>query len=302
MVKRNEEQTQVSHSLLQQDDIPKEASLVQIYGPNLGQRHIIDSQEIVLGRDSRNEIVIDSDTVSRSHAKVYFDENRIFIKDLKSTNGTRVNDLEINTCVLQNGDHIKIGSCIFKFLTGGNAEALYHEEIYRMAIIDGLTGVPNRRYFEEFLERELARAQRYRRPLALALIDADHFKRINDTCGHLAGDYVLRLLARVVRETTRREELFARYGGEEFALVMPEKSPAQALTFANRLCSLIQNTQFKFDGEKIQVTVSIGLCNLDPTISTVSEFVESTDSALYEAKSRGRNQVFVQSEKKPEQS
>ena len=292
MVGRNEEKTQVSNVVVQHD-LPKEASLVQIYGPSLGQRYVIDAQEIILGRDSRSEIVIDSDTVSRSHARIYVQGNRVYVEDLKSTNGTRVNDLEVNACVLQNGDHLKVGSVIFKFITGGNAEALYHEEIYRMAIVDGLTGVPNRRYFEEFLERELARAIRYQRPLALAVIDADHFKQVNDNFGHLAGDYVLRLMAKIATETTRREELFARYGGEEFVLVMPEKSPEQALQYTEKLRALIESTHFEFDGETIPVTVSIGLANLVPDIRSVSGFVQAADSALYEAKSGGRNQVFI---------
>ena len=292
MVGPNEEKTQVS-DVVPQQDLPKEASLVQIYGPSLGQRYVIDSQEMVMGRDSRSEIVIDSDTVSRSHARVYVEGNRVYVQDLESTNGTRVNDLEVSACVLQNGDHLKIGSVIFKFITGGNAESLYHEEIYRMAIVDGLTGVPNRRYFEEFLERELARAVRYKRPLALAVIDADHFKQVNDNFGHLAGDYVLRLMARVARETTRREELFARYGGEEFVLVMPEKSAEHAHQYTEKLRGLIEGTHFEFDGETIAVTVSIGLANLTPEIRSVSEFVQAADSALYEAKSRGRNRVFV---------
>lgn len=292
MVGPNEEKTQVS-DVIPQQDLPKEASLVQIYGPNLGQRYVIDAQEMVMGRDSRSEIVIDSDTVSRSHARIYVEGNRVYVQDLESTNGTRVNDLEVSACALQNGDHLKIGSVIFKFITGGNAESLYHEEIYRMAIVDGLTEVPNRRYFEEFLERELARAIRYQRPLALAVIDADHFKQVNDNYGHLAGDYVLRLMARVARETTRREELFARYGGEEFVLVMPEKSAEHAHQYAEKLRNLIEGTHFEFDGETISVTVSIGLANITPEIRSVSGFVQAADTALYEAKSRGRNRVFV---------
>ena len=292
MVGPNEEKTQVS-DVSPQQDLPKEASLVQIYGPSLGQRYVIDAQEMVMGRDSRSEIVIDSDTVSRSHARIYVEGNRVYVQDLESTNGTRVNDLEVSACALQNGDHLKIGSVIFKFITGGNAESLYHEEIYRMAIVDGLTEVPNRRYFEEFLERELARAIRYQRPLALAVIDADHFKQVNDNYGHLAGDYVLRLMARVARETTRREELFARYGGEEFVLVMPEKSAEHAHQYAEKLRNLIEGTHFEFDGETISVTVSIGLANLTPEIRSVSGFVQAADTALYEAKSRGRNRVCV---------
>ena len=122
-----------------------------------------------------------------------------------STNGTYVNDEQISREFgLQNGDRIKVGPTIFKYLSGADVEAQYHEEIYRMTIIDGLTGAHNKRAFLEFLEREIARCARHRRPLSLLMFDIDHFKSINDTHGHLTGDAVLkemskRLLGRIRR-------------------------------------------------------------------------------------------------------
>ena len=287
-----EDKTQVSN-VAPAEDAPKEASLIQIYGPNLGQRYVIDRPEIKIGRDASNDIVIDSDTVSRSHARLFVLNKRVLVKDLKSTNGSRINDEEVDQKELRNGDQLKIGSVIFKFIAGGNNEAFYHEAIHRLAIEDGLTGVANRRYFDEFLERELARAIRYKRPLAVAILDADHFKSINDTYGHLAGDHILQTLARVASETTRREELFARYGGEEFVLVMPEKSPEQAAQYAEKLRSLIETTAFEFEGQKIPVTVSIGVANLSNKIRSVSSFAQEADRALYEAKETGRNRVCI---------
>ena len=287
-----EDKTQVSN-VVAAEDAPKEASLIQIYGPNLGQRYVIDRPEIKIGRDASNDIVIDSDTVSRSHARLFVLNKRVLVKDLKSTNGSRINDEEVDQKELRNGDQLKIGSVIFKFIAGGNNEAFYHEAIHRLAIEDGLTGVANRRYFDEFLERELARAIRYQRPLAVAILDADHFKSINDTYGHLAGDHILQTLARVASETTRREELFARYGGEEFVLVMPEKSPEQAAQYAEKLRSLIETTAFEFEGQKIPVTVSIGVANLSNKIRSVSSFAQEADRALYEAKETGRNRVCI---------
>src|SRR5204862_137857 len=136
--------------------------------------------------------------------------------------------------VLRDADFLKIGAAIFKFLSGTGVEASYYEEIYRMTIVDGLTGAYNKRYFLEFLEREIARCARYRRPLSLLMFDIDHFKAINDKHGHLTGDYVLRELSRRLLARVRREELLARYGGEEFAAVLPETDLNGARTFAEQ--------------------------------------------------------------------
>jgi diguanylate cyclase (GGDEF)-like protein len=159
-----------------------------------------------------------------------------------------------------------------------------------MTIHDGLTGVPNRRHFEDFLERELARALRYDRPLSLMLFDIDHFKKTNDTFGHLAGDFVLRRLASVVNQTIRREELIARYGGEEFVVVMPETRITEARKFAERLRQLVAGTDFEFDERKIVVTISVGVACLAHGL-TRDQFIHLADQALYQAKANGRNQV-----------
>ena len=111
-----------------------------------------------------------------------------------------------------------MGDCIFRFLAGGNIEAAYHEEIQRLSTLDPLTGLHNRRYLDEFLEREIERAARHQRTLAVVLFDIDHFKTINDRCGHLAGDFTLRSLASRIKGMTRADELLSRYGGEEFCI------------------------------------------------------------------------------------
>ena len=134
-------------------------------------------------------------------------------------------DVPVQRSHLRDSDLVKIGSAIFKFLSGSGIETAYHEEIYRMTIVDGLTGAHNKRYFVEFLEREIARCSRYGRPLSLLMFDIDHFKQINDVHGHLTGDFVLKELARRLLARIRKEELLARYGGEEFAVVLPEDRP-----------------------------------------------------------------------------
>src|SRR5205823_7659831 len=139
------------------------------------------------------------DSVSRRHAKVVRAGSGWQVVDLGSTNGSYVNDSQITEYGLRDGDLLKIGNAIFKFLIGGNVESAYHEEIYRMTIIDGLTQAYNKRFLVDNLERELARSGRNKRSVSLVMFDIDFFKRVNDRHGHLTGDYVLKELARRVR-------------------------------------------------------------------------------------------------------
>jgi two-component system cell cycle response regulator len=141
----------------------KEACLVVIYGSELGKKYNLNSSSLVIGRSSKCDIQIDQESISRNHSKIVNTGKSILVRDLGSTNGTYVNDEPIDEYVLRDGDLIKIGRTIFKFLTGGNIENAYHEEIYRLTTIDGLTQIFNKRYFLETIEREIARSQRYRR-------------------------------------------------------------------------------------------------------------------------------------------
>jgi diguanylate cyclase (GGDEF)-like protein len=215
------------------------------------------------------------------------------VVDLGSTNGTYVNDSEIHgETPLRNGDLIKVGGVVFKFISGGNIEGRYHEEIYRMTIIDGLTQIHNKRYFTDFLDREIARCARYGRALSLILFDLDHFKGINDRHGHLAGDFVLKKVAGRVSQQIRREELFARYGGEEFAVVLPESDLEKASIFAEKIRCLVEGMTFRFDGCEITATISAGVTTATgPT--DLLEFIKVADERLYEAKRRGRNRVVA---------
>ncbi|HEY0882092.1 MAG TPA: GGDEF domain-containing protein, partial [Archangium sp.] len=203
--------------------VSRAAALVLIHGEDLGRKFDLTNPETMIGRSSKCDIQVDQDSVSRNHARLRVDGSKIVVEDLGSTNGTLVNDEAIEEPHrLRNGDLVKIGRTIFKFIASNNIEAAYHDEIYRMTTVDGLTQVFNRRYFEDAIERELSRARRYTRPLSLILLDIDYFKKINDTFGHLAGDHVLKEVALTLRAKTRKEDVFARYGGEEFAILLPE--------------------------------------------------------------------------------
>jgi diguanylate cyclase (GGDEF)-like protein len=272
---------------------PEQACLVLIYPPGaeLGKRYELRSVgDIIIGRGADCDIQIDRDSVSRKHARVQRAGNGWQVIDLGSTNGSYVNDGQITQTSLRDGDLLKIGNAIFKFLVGGNVESSYHEEIYRMTIIDGLTQAYNKRYFVENLEKEIPRCARHQRPLSLVMFDIDHFKKINDEHGHLTGDYVLRELARRVRSRVRKEEVFARYGGEEFALTLPETSHEQAVKVGEDLRKLVASEPFDFEGDRIPVTISVGVGTVDEEVATEA-FIKVADDNLYKAKRSGRDRV-----------
>jgi two-component system cell cycle response regulator len=269
-----------------------QSCLVVIYGPELGRRFELPEGDLTIGRDVACDVRVDLDNVSRRHARVSRKAGKAFVSDLGSTNGTFVNDSEVlQETELRSGDLVKIGGTIFKFLYGGDVESQFHEEIYRITIVDGLTQCYNNRYFLEFLEREMARALRYGRPLSLMIFDIDHFKQVNDTFGHLAGDQVLRELAALVRTMVRKEECFARYGGEEFVLVSPEGGPERVRKFAEKIRRLTELHPFVFEGKPIYVTLSIGVADMSPELREPRRFIRRADENLYVAKRTGRNRI-----------
>ena len=270
------------------------ACLVLIYppGPDMGRRFLLDKNEIVLGRGSDCDIHVDRDSVSRRHARVYREGNQWMLQDLDSTNGSYVNDMPVQRAPIRDSDFLKIGAAIFKFLSGTSIETSYYEEIYRMTIIDALTGAHNKRYFIEFLEREIARCSRYGRPLSLLMFDIDHFKQINDTHGHLTGDYVLREMSGRLLGRIRKEELLARYGGEEFACVLPETTHEGALHFGEQIRQIVGGQPFQYEGDTFTVTISVGVATLDGESMDPLSFIKRADSNLYRAKHEGRNRVI----------
>jgi diguanylate cyclase (GGDEF)-like protein len=257
----------------------------------LGKRFVLDGPRMRVGRGADNAIVLEGDSVSRQHA--YFERRGAhwFVVDDGSTNGTYVNERQIvREAQLKTNDRIKVGPTILKYLSGADAEAKYHEEIYKMTIVDGLTQIHNKRYLFEALEREIIRARRHERPLSLLMFDIDHFKSINDHYGHLAGDYVLRELADTVQSRIRRDEVFARYGGEEFVIVLPETPLEGAVALAESVRAKVEEHRFVFQGETMPVTISIG-CALVGESDTATELIQRADEKLYEAKRGGRNRV-----------
>ncbi|HEY8432615.1 MAG TPA: GGDEF domain-containing protein [Sandaracinaceae bacterium] len=272
-------------------DDAREGCLVIIYGDDLGRRVPLGAEPTIIGRSSKCDVQLDQESVSRNHARISRQRNNYVIRDLGSTNGTYVNDELIDEVVLRDGDQIKVGRTIFKFIVSGNMEAQYHEEIYRLMTVDGLTELHNKRYFNEAIEREASRSRRYQRTFSLVLFDIDHFKHINDTYGHLAGDAVLRQLGALVRNRVRRDDVPARTGGEEFAVILPEVARDGAMQLAENLRAAVEASVFKFEGTAIPVTISVGVAEWTPQLADPQELVKLADEKLYEAKRTGRNRV-----------
>lgn len=286
-------------------EVGTEACVVVIHGEALGRRFPLEypagrtsgeAIHMVVGRSGNSDLMLDIESVSRRHAEFIVQaDGRVSVRDLESTNGTYVNDRPVlGAHELRNGDLVKIGRSILKYLESDNIEAQYHEEIYRLTTTDGLTGAFNKRFFSETLEREIGRCFRYNRPLSLMMLDIDFFKKVNDTHGHLAGDAVLKQIAHVIAQNVRKEDVFARYGGEEFALILPEIEQEGAGVLAEKLRGLVQATRLRHDGIEIAVTMSFGVAGLpkDKEID-VPAFVQIADECLFKAKHGGRNRVVV---------
>ena len=276
------------------------ACVVILYGGELGRRIPLASAEASIGRDDDNAIPVDLDTISRRHARLFVRTGAHWVEDLGSTNGTFLNEERLlRPTPLRNGDLLRCGGAVFKFLEGGNLEAQYHEAIYKLTITDGLTQVANKRRFVDFLERELARATRHGRPLSLVLFDVDRFKRTNDEFGHLAGDRVLLGIASLAARQIRRDELIARYGGEEFAVVLPETGIDEAARFCERIRVLVEQERYEFEGKPLRATISLGVAALQASDS-VDSLIGRTDAHLLRAKESGRNRVVAAAAPGPE--
>jgi diguanylate cyclase (GGDEF)-like protein len=291
-----EEPTQIGtidQSILKAQSRRDRAYLIVLAGENLGQMFPVRDTETVIGRAADASVRLKDDGVSRRHAKIVHKGGEVLVEDLKSANGTLLNGQRVAQAILHDGDKIQVGSTtILKFTYADRLEEDFQQKMYEAALHDGLTRTYTKRYFLDRLPTEVAYARRHGTPLSLLMIDVDHFKKINDTHGHLAGDYVLVMLAQTVTTTLRTEDLFARYGGEEFAVLCRGATMENASMLAERLRARIETSAFEYQQTPIPVTISVGVASYVEQPDAGTQLIAAADAALYRAKRAGRNRVI----------
>ncbi|TNE49003.1 MAG: diguanylate cyclase [Deltaproteobacteria bacterium] len=273
--------------------------LIVMAGNMAGQIFSLDTERTLLGRSPDCEVSLFDIDISRIHAEIRKHSNgQMVLSDFNSTNGTYLNGKQISQSELRDGDRVQLGcSTILKFSFHSEIEEMYQRRLYENAVLDGLTQIYNRKFFEERLSTELSFAQRHQSSLSLLMIDIDHFKSVNDTHGHLAGDQVLRYVAQSIKDLLRKEDIVARYGGEEFAVIARGIQPTQAAILGERIRSTVEMLEVPTNnGNMIRTTSSIGVVTMgNNQFTSPQQLVHEADMRLYQAKRMGRNRVVAES-------
>jgi diguanylate cyclase (GGDEF)-like protein len=273
------------------------AYLIVLAGTSVGEMYKIVNEHTIIGRGQQADIQVVDEGISRRHAEIVHEGDKILIRDLQSTNGTYCNGERIAEHQLSDGDKIQVGSTtILKFTFHDSLDETFQRQMYESALRDGLTKIFNKKYLLDRLESEFAYAIRHGTPLSMVMFDIDHFKHINDTYGHLAGDHALATLAHVVSETIRQEDVFARYGGEEFVVICRGIDLAGAQIFGERIRRSVEAQSFMYNENDIKVTVSVGIASVGEAQGPMrdpAELIGAADDALYQAKRLGRNRVVA---------
>ncbi len=268
--------------------------LTVLTGTATGQTFKLSRGEAVIGRADDALIRLVDDGVSRNHARLRLETDKLWVEDLESRNGTFVNGAKIDKRVpLQDGDKIQVGrTTVLRFAYHDEIDESFHESLMSSALRDPLTRLFNKRYFLDRLDSELKFARRHDASLSLLMLDLDHFKLVNDTHGHLAGDAVLINLAGVLTGAVRNEDVVARFGGEELAVILRAIPLEPAIQLADRLRRLVEQTVTQFGGVDLRATVSVGAAGFPTTrAETIEALIDAADKALYRAKDAGRNRV-----------
>ena len=277
--------------------LPSKAYMVIIGGMDMGCVIPLDQPRITLGRAPECTIVLQDESVSRVHAEVVQRETEgVLIRDLGSTNGTFLGGKRITESVLRKGDKVLLGrQTILKYEIYDQLDAVYQKKIYESSTRDGLTGVYNRRYFNQRIVPELSFTRRHSIWLTLLIFDLDNFKKINDVYGHQNGDQVLVSVTGAVSSILRTEDLFARYGGEEFTIIAPGTNYEGGLALGQRVRQRVESEAIipeESSGKVIKTTVSVGVTAVAPGFAgEPAAVIAAADGNLYEAKHGGRNKV-----------
>ncbi len=273
------------------------ACLIIIRGTPQGHRYFITENEMTLGRDQSADITLMDQSISRKHARVNKSGGKLYLTDMGSINGTFVNDKKVpqgSPVELEKEDVIKVGATILKYLPQGELETLFYGNLDQAANSDPMTKAFNKGYLLQALEAEFKRAKGLHSDFSIIFFDLDHFKKINDTYGHDAGDYVLIEIGQLIRGgNLRPKDVFARYGGEEFVILLGNTNAQQAVLIAEKIRSAIEMHAFVYEGKRLPVTASVGVAELRSDIESAQTLLKIADKALYAAKTSGRNRVMT---------
>jgi len=268
----------------------------------------LDRDEVILGRALEADVRVNDPRASRLHARITTERDastgmvRYRITDLASTNGTLLNGKMISEDFLEDGDKLVIGEHLLRFDMLDEIDREYQRQIHRLLVHDELTGLLTSKSFFSELRREAALADAESRPFCVLMMDVDHFKEVNDTYGHLAGNETLEELGGVITSALRAGDVAARFGGEEFAAFLLDADYAQASVAAERVRAAVEQYGFPATRRgsteverKHHMTISIGIAAFPLDARDPVQLVELADSALYRAKRSGRNRVCAYS-------
>ncbi len=272
------------------------ACVVVVRGAGTGNKFLLHKDEMVIGRADDVDVRLARAGVSRRHALIRrVNEHQFTLADLDSTNGTFVNAQPIEEVTLKDQDLIGIGDSRLKFIAADSPEQPYYEELYCQAQMDKALQIYNKHYFLSRLDEELRRHQRGSMALSLILLDVDHFKRLNDSHGHLAGDAALVHLAQVIKQHLRETDVLCRYGGEEFGVIMPQTTLASAAEMAEKIRVAVAASPVTHAEISIPMTISLGISGDGNLIESFTRevLINQADKALYQAKRQGRDRVML---------
>jgi len=269
------------------------AILLRMDGVHAGSVYAIEQMPFTIGRHPTNKLRIDEESISRFHARISRDDEGFVIEDLGSRNGTFVAGERKPKHRLTDGAWLTFGAQIsFRFTVTDAREERLLRRLYESSTRDALTGAYNRLHFDERLRSEVAFAARHNTEASLVLLDIDHFKRVNDTYGHPAGDVVLKELVTLAQRSLRAEDVFARFGGEEFGVILRGINLGGAARLAERLRVALERASIDAEGHAVRVTLSAGCASMACTgTPSPEEIVRVADKRLYLAKQGGRNRV-----------
>jgi diguanylate cyclase (GGDEF)-like protein len=266
--------------------------LIILYPQTQFKQIALEKGTVVLGRGTDADIRLDDELVSRKHCSLTFDGKNVTVQDLGSTNGTYVDGNQVSKMVLDSDNRLQLGKHVLKIDFKDASEEAFDRELYEAATMDPLTKISNRRNFFDRSLGELALARRNNFFVHAIMVDADHFKHVNDTWGHQCGDMVLKEIARILKEEKRESDLLARYGGEEFVLLLSGIGVEDAKKSAERLRMAVERHRFSWKDTVIPVTISLGLASKQgENIGKIEDLIAECDRLLYVAKEGGRNQV-----------